>query len=156
MLNIRVRRKMDGMHKAVVASHNIWARAVEACSPHDFQASAPQCMTIRAFDVLWRTLNLGGAQCTKPLKNGIPGYPTPTHHSNRNSPPPSSSSPIYLRLLSHYNPPLLPPPTLPPFMLGSAADRSPGLFLLGQNGGGGLSLNERSSDCMTRPAFAAK
>lgn len=103
------------MHNAVVASHNIWVRAVEACSPHDFQASAPQCITIRALDALWRTLNLGGAQCTKPLKNGIPGYPTPTHHSYRNSPPPSSSSPIYLRLLSHYNPPpLLPPPTLPP------------------------------------------
>lgn len=93
------------MHNAVVASHNIWVRAVEACSPHDFQASAPQCITIRALDALWRTLNLGGAQCTKPLKNGIPGYPTPTHHSYRNSPPPSSSSPIYLRLLSHYNPP---------------------------------------------------
>lgn len=30
-------------------------------------------------DVLWRTFNLGGAQCTKPVKYGIPGYPTPTH-----------------------------------------------------------------------------
>lgn len=27
--------------------------------------------------VLWRTTHLGGAQCTKTPRNGIPGYPTP-------------------------------------------------------------------------------
>lgn len=115
-------------------------------------------MTPGTADVLWRTLNLGGAHCTKTPRNGIPGYPTPTHPSNRNSPRssvllfPSS----FTSAFSHYHP--LPPPPPPPRLsasrpqLGSAADRSPGFSLLGQNGGEGLSLNEESTDYMSGSA----
>ncbi|KAK5862599.1 hypothetical protein PBY51_017976 [Eleginops maclovinus] len=58
-----------------------------------------------AADVLWRTLDLGGAQCTKTPRNGIPGYPTPTHHSLRNSPPPSVLLPSsFTSAFPHYHP----------------------------------------------------
>lgn len=145
------------LQNVVVAFHSTRARAVRSNS----HASTSQWVMLTGGpDVLWRTFNLGGAQCTKPLKYGIPGYPTPTHHLKRNSPPPSSSS-------SRLPPPS--PTITPRFLLlhlllfaalssqlGSAADRSPGFSLLGQNGGGGLSVNERSRDCMTGSDCAPK
>lgn len=87
--------------------------------------------------------------------------PPPPTTWNGIAPRPHPPPLVYLRLL------LLSPP-LPCFLLlhhlllfaalssqlGSAADRSPGFSLLGQNGGGGLSVNERSRDCMTGSACA--
>ena len=91
----------------------------------------------------------------------------PKRNPRISHPPPTTRNGIAL-LTQSSSPPLLPPPSLaitppPPFLLlllllaltsqlGSAADRSPGFSLLGQNGGGGLSLNEGSTDCMTGSA----
>lgn len=131
-------------------------------------ASAPQCVMLRGLlmccgaHLIWVAHN-----APKPLKYGIPGYPTPTHYLKRNSPPPSSSSsrlpppsptitPRFLLLLHHHHHLLLLLLAALSSQLGSAADRSPGFSLLGQNGGGGLSLNERSRDCMTGSDCAPK
>lgn len=81
----------------------------------------------------------------KPLRNGIPGYPTPNGIALLSSffltPAPSHYTPFYLLLFY-----------LLTSQLGSAADRSLGFSLLGQNGGGGLWLNEGSPDRTTGSA----